>query len=30
LSNTLTTNFCIEALQEAIMRYGAPAIFNTD
>lgn len=30
LSNTLTTDFCIEALQEAIMRYGAPAIFNTD
>ena len=30
LSNTLTTDFCIEALEEAITRYGPPAIFNTD
>ena len=30
LSNTLTTDFCIEAVQEAIDRYGAPDIFNTD
>jgi putative transposase len=30
LSNTLTTDFCIEAVQEAIARYGTPAIFNTD
>ena len=30
LSNTLTTDFCIEAVQEAINRYGAPEIFNTD
>jgi putative transposase len=30
LSNTLTTDFCIEAVQEAIQRYGAPEIFNTD
>jgi putative transposase len=30
LSNTLTTDFCIDALQEAIMRYGTPEIFNTD
>jgi putative transposase len=30
LSNTLTTDFCIEAVQEAIARYGAPDIFNTD
>ena len=30
LSNTLTTDFCIEALQEAILRYGPPEIFNTD
>jgi putative transposase len=30
LSNTLTTDFCIEAVQEAIRRYGAPDIFNTD
>jgi putative transposase len=30
LSNTLTTDFCIEAAQEAIARYGKPEIFNTD
>jgi len=30
LSNTLTTDFCIEAVEEAITRYGAPEIFNTD
>ena len=30
VSNTLTTDFCLEAVQEAINRYGAPAIFNTD
>jgi putative transposase len=30
LSNTLTTDFCIEAVQEAIIRYGTPDIFNTD
>ncbi|WP_434513533.1 IS3 family transposase [Dechloromonas sp. ARDL1] len=30
LSNTLTTDFCLEALQEAITRYGTPEIFNTD
>jgi putative transposase len=30
LSNTLTTDFCIDAVQEAINRYGAPDIFNTD
>ena len=30
LSNTLTTDFCIEALQEALLCYGAPEIFNTD
>lgn len=30
LSNTLTTDFCIEAVEEAIERYGAPEIFNTD
>ena len=29
-SNTLTTDFCVEALQEAITRYGTPGIFNTD
>ena len=30
LSNTLDTGFCIEALEEALKRYGAPQIFNTD
>jgi len=30
LSNTLTTDFCIEAVQKAIQRYGMPEIFNTD
>jgi putative transposase len=30
LSNTLTTDFCMEAVQEAIARYGTPEIFNTD
>ena len=30
LSNTLTTDFCTEAVQEAVTNYGAPTIFNTD
>ena len=30
LSNTLDASFCIEALQEALERYGSPEIFNTD
>jgi len=30
LSNTLTTDFCVEGLEEAIARYGIPEIFNTD
>ena len=30
LSNTLTKDFCIEALAEATTRYGTPEIFNTD
>ena len=30
ISNTLDTAFCVEALQEALSRYGAPEIFNTD
>ena len=29
-SNTLTTDFCVEALQEALTRFGSPEIFNTD
>lgn len=30
LSNTLDTIFCVEALNEAISKYGKPEIFNTD
>jgi putative transposase len=30
VSNAMTTEFCVEALQEALARFGAPAIFNTD
>jgi putative transposase len=30
LSNTLTTDFCIEAVEEAMRLYGRPDIFNTD
>jgi putative transposase len=30
LSNTLTTDFCLEAVEDALGRYGTPAIFNTD
>jgi putative transposase len=30
LSNTLDASFCIEALEEALGRYDAPEIFNTD
>ena len=30
LSNTLTTDFCLDAVREAITQYGRPEIFNTD
>lgn len=30
ISNSLTADFCVEALEEAIARYGKPAIFNSD
>jgi putative transposase len=30
LSNTLDASFCTEALEEAIMKYGTPDIFNSD
>jgi putative transposase len=30
VSNALTSEFCVEALEEALARYGAPEIFNTD
>jgi putative transposase len=30
LSNTLDSSFCVDALEEALERFGPPAIFNTD
>jgi putative transposase len=30
LSNTMDTSFCVEALEEALVKYGTPSIFNTD
>jgi putative transposase len=30
LSNTLDTQFCVDALEQALRRYGTPEIFNTD
>ena len=30
LSNTLDASFCVEALEEAISKYGKPEIMNTD
>ena len=30
VSNTLDASFCVEALKEALARYGTPEIFNTD
>ncbi len=30
LSTTLTAGFCVEALGEALARFGKPGIFNTD
>lgn len=30
LSNTLDVDFCVEALQEALRKWGTPEIFNTD
>lgn len=30
LSNTLEASFCVEALEEALGRFGVPEIFNTD
>jgi putative transposase len=30
VSNAMTTEFCVEALQEALARFGDPEIFNTD
>jgi putative transposase len=30
LSNTMEAGFCVEALEEALRRFGPPEIFNTD
>ena len=30
LSNTMDTRFCLEAVDEALSKYGRPEIFNTD
>jgi len=30
LSNTLDNSFCMDALEEAMIKYGRPEIFNTD
>jgi putative transposase len=30
LSNTIDVSFCLDALQEALARFGRPEIFNTD
>ena len=30
LSNTLTAGFCVEALDEALTKFGRPGVFNTD
>jgi putative transposase len=29
-SNTMASEFCVEALQQAIVRFGKPEVFNTD
>ena len=30
VANTMDADFCVEALEEALCRYGTPEIFNTD
>ena len=30
LSSTMDTDFCVDALEEALTKYGTPEIFNTD
>lgn len=30
MSSTLDSSFCVDALEEAIRRFGVPEIFNTD
>jgi transposase InsO family protein len=30
VSNMMTPDFCLKAIQEALQRHGKPEIFNTD
>ena len=30
VSNSMDSDFCVDALEEALSRYGSPEIFNTD
>ncbi|AIA55631.1 Mobile element protein [Acidithiobacillus caldus ATCC 51756] len=30
IRNTMDTAFCVDCLEEALPRYGAPEIFNSD
>jgi putative transposase len=30
VSNTMESDFCVQALQEALSQFGQPDIFNTD
>ena len=30
VSNSMESDFCVDALEEALSRYGCPDIFNTD
>jgi putative transposase len=30
ISNTLHADFCVDALEDALQRFGSPEIFNTD
>ena len=30
VSNIFDSDFCVEALEDALTHYGPPAIFNTD
>ena len=30
LSNTMDAAFCVEVMEDAIVRYGTPEVFNTD
>ena len=30
VSNTMSADFCVEALEEALRKFGPPEVFNTD